>query len=114
MHMTAGTKTPAAHGEIVVKVGPNNNVKLAIRTDSLAKPAALTPPESVYVVWLQRPDKKPENLGQLQVNDHLKGSLTTVTPYKQFKVFITAEQDPQAQAPGGPQVLWAEITGAET
>lgn len=110
--MMAGTTTPAAHGRVIYKSGPNGNVELDVKTAALAKPSALTPAENVYVVWLQEPGKDPQNLGELRVDKNLNGDLHTVTPFKRFKVFITAEQNAQEQQPSGIQVLSADVSGS--
>lgn len=110
IHMMAGTSAPGAHGVVIAKKGNNGNTALDIKVSSLAAPGALTPPENVYVVWIQKPGQAPENHGQIQVNSGENGELHTETPYARFRVFITAEQNAQAQTPMGPQVLSADIS----
>jgi len=107
--MMAGTDTPAAQGTIKVQHGDNHNTKLDIKVHALAQPSSLHPPANVYVVWVQPPGQNPKNAGEVTVNDNLDGELHTVTPYKRFKVFITAEQNAQSESPAGPQVLSADI-----
>lgn len=111
IHMTAGKDTPAAQGTIQVQRGDknNNNSKIDLKVESLAKPTALTPPHNNYVVWLEPDGQQPKNEGELRVDDDQKGELKTVTPYKRFKVFITAEESPTTQRPSGPQVLSANV-----
>ena len=72
----------------------NGNGIVNVRVEHLAKPAMLTPPSTMYVVWFQQPGSDPENEGQLQVDNGLRGSLRTTTPLHNFDVFITAETDP--------------------
>jgi len=112
VQMMSGTETPAAHGKITIKNGPNGNLDLGIKVEALAKPSSLTPAENVYVVWLQRPGELPHDMGELQVNDKLDGKLQSETPDRRFKIFITAEQNAQEQAPQGPQVLSADVAGS--
>jgi hypothetical protein len=76
----------------------------------LAKPENLSPPQTTYVVWIQKPGGDPENQGQLKVNDKLEGEFKTVTPYKSFQIFVTGETNPNASAPSGPEVLRQQIT----
>lgn len=111
IHMTANSQVPAAHGVIHVKSTGDGNKQLEIKTRSLAKPAALTPPEQVYVVWIQPSGQAPTNAGALKVDGNLNGDLTTVTPYKDFKVFITAENYAQLRQPSGMTVLSAHVSG---
>lgn len=111
VHMTAGKGTPAAQGTVQIQRGDknNNNSKIDVKVESLAKPSALTPPHSNYVVWIEPEGQSPKNQGELRVDENQKGELKTVTPYKRFKVFITAEESPTAQQPKGPQVLAAQV-----
>lgn len=111
VHMTAGQEDPAAHGVIHIKTTGNGNIQLDIQAKSLAKPNALTPPEQVYVVWIQRSGQAPTNEGALKVDGNLNGELTTVTPFKDFRVFITAEKYAQLRVPQGPTVLHAHVEG---
>lgn len=112
INMMAETQTPAAQGKVLVKTGHNGNLDLDIKTAALAAPSSLTPAENAYVVWLQPPGKDPQNLGELRVDKKLNGELHTVTPFKRFKIFITAEQNAQEQAPEGMQVLSATVAGS--
>lgn len=107
--LMAGHETPGARGTISVKTGPNSNTRLDLKAYSLAHPSSLAPPENAYVVWVQPPGENPKNEGQLQVDKKENGELRTEVPYRRFKVFITAEQNPQTQAPTGPQVLSADV-----
>jgi hypothetical protein len=107
--LMAGHETPGAHGTVSAKVGPNKNTKLDVKVYSLAQPNSLTPPENTYVLWVQPPGENPKNQGQLIVDKNENAQLHTEVPYKRFKVFITAEQNPQVQMPTGPQVLSADV-----
>lgn len=106
----AGELTPAAHCTVHITVGNDQNTELDISADSLAPPSSLTPPRNVYVVWLQPPGKNPQNHGQLAVDKNEKAELKTETPFKRFKVFITAEDQAQLSLPEGPTVLSADVT----
>jgi len=107
--MMAGTGNPAARGMVILKSGDNGNRAIEIKASSLAAPTSLRPPENVYVVWLQEPDHDPQNIGELRVDDHENGDLQTVTAFRRFKVFITAEQNAQAHMPEGQTVLSADV-----
>ena len=109
VRMVPSQDVPAANGTVSVKTGPNQNTKIDLHVKNLAKPSALTPSRQVYVVWIEPPGQKPKNEGQLRVGKNLSGELHTVTPFKRFQVFITAENNPQATAPQGPRVLSAHI-----
>lgn len=110
LHMLAGANTPGAQGTVKYKIGDNGNTALDVLTRSLAPPSSLNPPENTYVVWVQPPGTAPKNYGALRVNSQEQGELKTETPYKRFKIFITAEENPQVQAPMAAPVLSADIT----
>jgi hypothetical protein len=57
----------------------------------------------------QPPGENPKKQGQLRVDKKENGELQTEVPYKRFKIFVTAEQDAQIQAPSGTQVLSGEV-----
>jgi hypothetical protein len=61
--ITASKDTPAAHGTINVKTGQNDNIRIDLKVDALARPTSLTPTENVYVVWVQPPGQNPKNDG---------------------------------------------------
>ncbi len=111
VQLTGSQQTPAAHGTVTVENGPNDNTKLDIKVQSLAQPTALTPPEQVYVVWVQSDGRNTAiNEGQLKIDKNLSAQLNTKTPYKNFQVFITGQANPQAKNPQGPHLLSASIT----
>lgn len=109
MQMIAGQSNPAARCTIHMHVGDNGNTELDMKAESLAAPSALTPPKNAYVVWVQSPDDAPQNHGQITIDKNQKAELKTVTPYKRFRVFITAEDQPQMKVPEGPTVLSADV-----
>ena len=112
IQLMAGSVTPAAHGTVTVKIGQNGNTDLDIKAGSLAPPSSLTPAENVYVVWIESPGHDPQNCGQLQPGQKENAELHTETAYKSFKLFITAQQNAQAQEPSGPQILSADTPRA--
>lgn len=103
--MTANTAVPAARGDVEVNTDKNSNTHVKLTVDFLAEPASLTPPASAYVVWFQQNGSPAQNEGELKVNKNRKGSFETVAPFRNFDVFVTAEQSRSVQAPSGPQVL---------
>jgi hypothetical protein len=109
VQMMAGTSTPGANATITVKKGSNGNTALDIKAKNLAQPSSLSPPENVYVVWIQAPDQMPQNEGRLRVNSKEQAEIHTSTSYKRFSVKITAEQNAQVQEPTGPSILSADI-----
>jgi len=109
VQMMAGEGNPAARGTIHLHVGDNGNTEINLKADSLASPSALTPPKNAYVVWIQSPDEAPQNKGQIIIDKNQKAEMKTATPFKRFRVFITAEDQAQMQTPEGPTVLSADV-----
>jgi hypothetical protein len=107
--LTASSMVPAAKGTVDVDKDKNGNIRLNMKVEYLANPDKLTPPATVYIVWLQDKGGTPVNQGQLKVDKKLAASFTTVTPSKNFDLFVTAERDSSIQTPGGSEVLRASI-----
>jgi hypothetical protein len=107
--LTAASIVPGARGEVKVSQDKNGNTELKMAVQHLAHPDNLTPPQSVYVVWLQERDGNAENQGQLRPDKNLKANFRAITPLKTFDIFVTAEQNSQATSPSGPEVLRATI-----
>jgi hypothetical protein len=103
--VTASPSVPAARGDLNISTDKNGNDRLKLDVQHLADPSSLTPPGGTYVVWIQSRGGNPENQGRLKVDKNLKAVFETVTPYKDFQLMVTAEQDPTAKAPTGIQVL---------
>jgi len=108
--LTAAAIVPAAAGRAEVGTDKNGNSKVKITVEHLAKPENLTPPKDAYVVWFQESEGSPEPEGQLKVNKDLKAEFETTTPWKNFQVMITAEDDPTAKSPSGPEVLRTTVS----
>jgi hypothetical protein len=107
--MTAATIVPGARGVVEIDKDKNGNTRVNMEVQFLANPESLTPPASVYVVWLLQKDGSPENQGQLKVDKKLKANFKTVTPVKSFDLFVTAERDSTIKVPNGAEVLRATI-----
>lgn len=106
---TNSSSNPAAAGHVTVGKDHNGNYEFDVHVYHLADPAAMTPAKSAYVVWAQENGKPAENMGQLQVNHDLEGTFHSVTPYKDFDMFITAEDDAKAEAPSGTEILRTQV-----
>jgi hypothetical protein len=107
--MTAATIVPGARGVVEIDKDKNGNTRVNVEVQFLAKPESLTPPATVYVVWLQEKDGSAENQGQLRVDNKLKASFKTTTPAKSFDLFVTAERDSAVKTPSGAEVMRAAI-----
>jgi hypothetical protein len=109
--LSASPALPAAEGTLKCGRAANDNTAIDLKVKHLASPDRLTPPASVYVVWL-KPDKDaaPQNIGALEVDGDLNGRLKTVTALRRFELFVTAEAAGQAPSPSGSPVLWANCS----
>jgi hypothetical protein len=103
------TLQPAAAAQLTHEKDDNGNTKLKIHVYHLAKPDSLTPPRDTYVVWIEPPGQPPQNMGVIKVNDNLESEFSTRTPFKKFKVYITAEDGPKVTTPSGDKILEAYV-----
>lgn len=101
---------PAAEGTVSIKQDKNKNYSIDLAVQRLADPSRLTPPKSVYVVWMETSQSGVQNIGQLETSTKglskmLSSSLKTVTPHKPTGFFITAEDGAVGNFPGMTVVL---------
>lgn len=104
------TVAPAARGDVKVDKDKNNNYEISIDVKMLAEPNRLSPPKSVYLVWMETESNGTQNLGQLKTDDGLfsstlKASMKTTSPYKPRRIFITGEDNAATTVPSGYVVL---------
>lgn len=105
VHMTPASTQPAAQGVAELKHDKNGNLTVDLKVKHLAKPEALTPPKSTYVVWIQPNNGSVNKLGDLRVNDKLEGEFKSPVPVANFQIFVTAEDGPTVSQPSGTEVL---------
>lgn len=101
---------PAAKGTVKVTKDGNNNYKIKVQISNLAESTQLTPPKSVYVVWLMSDSKAIKNIGQIVsgsgfMSKKLKAGFETTSSFKPSKIFLTAENDPGVQYPFSEVIL---------
>ena len=108
--LTATSIVPAAKGSVEIGMDRNGNTELKLKVEHLANPTSLSPSQANYVVWLQDKGSGPENQGELRVNEKLEGSFETVTPRKNFELFVTGENDATVKSPSGPEVLRTSVS----
>ena len=78
--------------------------------EHLAPAKNLSPAKDTYIVWMESNDHGTQNIGQLKsspgfLSSTFKGSISTVTPYKPKRIYITGENDPGTAYPSGEIVL---------
>jgi hypothetical protein len=109
--LAASQDIPAAVGTVDHGVTDNNNTRLRIDVKHLAPPGRVSPGATTYVVWAE-PDfagGRPLNLGALQVDESLQGSMEATTALQSFTVFVTAEPSATAMEPKGARLLSARV-----
>jgi hypothetical protein len=105
--VAANIPPPVPATEANTSIGKDNNDNLIaeLKVKHLALPQSLTPPRSLYVVWVETSDQRFVNAGRLKLNDNLEGSIRIMTPYPRFRLVISAEDDPLAPAPSSQRVV---------
>lgn len=106
----ASSVAPAAQGTVTVKQDDNKNYVIKVELSNLAPSTRLSPPMNAYIVWMEASDNSTKNLGQLNTSEkfmskNLKASFETVSGTKPVKIFITAENEVNAQYPDLSRVV---------
>jgi hypothetical protein len=96
---------PAAQGYAKVKKDNNKNYAIKVEIRDLADVARLQTSKVSYVVWMETDQDRTENLGQLNSSKQNKASLETVSSYKPSKIYVTAEENTNAQYPGDRVIM---------
>jgi hypothetical protein len=96
---------PAARGSVKIKKDRNHNYVIQVHVENLAEVKRLQPSRQTYVVWMVSGQEVTKNIGQIHSSSgtfskNLKASFETVSSVKPYKIFITAEDDANAQSPG--------------
>ena len=110
VHFNTSTVVPGAEGTIKAKKDKNGNYYIGITIENLAKPNQLTPSKKTYVAWIETQEKGVKNIGQINSSSSFlsktkKASISTVSPYKPIRIFISAEDDGGIEEPGTMIVL---------
>jgi hypothetical protein len=96
---------PAAQGKVITSTDRNGNTSVEVEVEHLANPQSLKPAKEAYLVWIQQSGQSPQLLGALRVNEDLKGTLKGSTPFTNFDVIITAEDQLKADTPSSTVIL---------
>lgn len=110
IRLTGSPELPAARGTVRATTTDDGNTRLYLVVEHLAEPRRVDPQAQVYIVWLRGTEgAEPQSLGALRVDDNLKGSITAVTPLREFDLMITAEPTQGTTSPTGKTVLNTHI-----
>ena len=96
---------PAAQGSETVKNDKNNNYFVQMTITNLATIERIQPPSNSYVAWIESDIGNTRNVGKVVSSNNLNVSFETLSSFRPTKVFITAEENEQAQYPGSVVVL---------
>lgn len=107
LQMTSSADIPAAASSVKVGTTDNGNTSIDLEVEHMASPDRVDPGATVYIVWVRgnEVDALPQNMGALRVDDHLKGSLSAVTPLRAFELYVTAESSQATTTPAGKTLL---------
>lgn len=109
MNFLASPVVPAATGKVHIKRDKNENYLIKVNVKNLAPADRLSPPQRVYIAWMESDRNTIKKLGLLEPNSRqLKASLTTSTVVAPSRILVTAEGSPEIQYPGGTEVLVTE------
>jgi hypothetical protein len=111
VNLNPSASVPAATATAKLTKDSNGNTIVDLRVKNLAKPENLTPPKSVYIVWIAPRGGAPVKQGELQVNNKLDAHFSTPTTLRTFDIFVTAENDANVTQPSGPEVLRQTVMG---
>lgn len=100
---------PAAQGKVITGNDRNGNTEIDVQVKHMATPQSLTPARQAYLVWVQPHGQPAQLLGTLRVNEDLEGSLKASTPYKDFDIFVTAEDQPKPDTPSSTVILKGSV-----
>ena len=99
--------------EVKVELTYDRNNTLIVKMESMPQPESIKPEYTRYVLWAAPPERTSAvNIGQIRVDDKRNATITTLTPLRNFILFITAEATGEVQRPGpdivfeAPQTEW--------
>ena len=109
------SRVPGATGKVEVKRSKNGNTRMEVDVEHLAKASQVDSRAVTYVVWIQSLDHAtaPQNVGNLMVDDDLKGHVSTMSPLASFELVITPESSHQAPEPTGDPVFRTRVMAAD-
>jgi hypothetical protein len=110
--MVVNNKLPSVEGQVSIRNEENNNTGIDLSVKHLARPERVSPDATTYMVWGKPAGDENAQalpLGALNVDEDLNAEIKTVTPLKNFDLFITAEPAGVTNEPTGERLLWALI-----
>ena len=103
---------PLARGgeaNVRVELTYDRNNTLRVQLSNVPDPSALNSAYTRYVLWVATADRQTVvNAGQIRVDENRKAEMQTLTPLRDFVVFITAEVRGDVTSPGPDMVFQSE------
>ena len=96
---------PAADAKAKVHLDENRNAIIELDLKYVAPAEKLWPPRALYVVWAESSEGRVIHLGQLIVNEDREGHFNGTTAFDNFRLVITAEDEPMPEHPSQPWML---------
>ena len=102
-------KAPSVSGWVNIKGASKTGAEVTVHLEQLHPPNHLDSSLKSYVVWFEPNGQPPQNMGTIKVNDNLESEFQTRTPFKVFKVYVTAEEGPKVTTPSSDHILEANV-----
>jgi hypothetical protein len=109
--LATSERIPGAHGTFEVSSGPSGNTVVRVAVKHMAPPQKVTSGATTYVVWVKplTADGEPQNMGAMKLDGEQHGVFESMTPFRSFELFLTAEPSPSTQEPRGEKMLWGRV-----
>ena len=102
-------RLPAADASARVHYDRNHNAVLEIEVNHMAKAEQLSPPRSLYLVWVEGTEGRVFQIGRLLVDERREARFQGSTPLERFRVIISAEVNAVPMYPTQPYMLITEF-----
>lgn len=110
IRLSSSPRIPAATAVAKADTTKSDNTSVNLKLEHMAEPQKVDPNATAYVLWAKPINAaQPQNLGGIKVGEDLSGDIQTLTPFKNFRLFVTAEPNPQVLAPTSEPLLWTDI-----
>ncbi len=98
-------KAPATMAEVKLSRDGNGNVLVDFKAKHMATPELVSDGAKIYVLWAMITDVGTFNLGRIEVNKRLNAKLSTLTPFDEVSLFVTAEKGGKVLTPSADVIL---------
>ena len=86
---------------VQIELTYDRNNYLNVKLSNVMDPSKINDKFTRYVLWVATPDRQHVmNVGQIRVDETNQANIKTLTPFRKFILFITAESNGEAMSPG--------------